>query len=146
MRNMDATIGRLNDLLRRLVSHGHIKHAIVAVESVDASFRWTGVAGEADLGAVFLEGDPEHEDAGTLHPVPLVDHELHDPAGDEDPHVVVDAPPGEYHLGMVADLLRLVSEVVRIDADAVGADETGPERQEVPLGTRWRNPVVSLSR
>ena len=35
---------------------------------------------------------------------------------------------------MVADLLRLVGQVVRIDADAVAADQAGAERQEVPLG------------
>ena len=42
-------------------------------------------------------------------------------------------PPGQDHLGSIADLLRLVSQVVRIDADAVPADEAGPEVQEIPL-------------
>ena len=48
-------------------------------------------------------------------------------------HVVVEAPPGEDHLGVIADLLRLVRQVVGVDADAVTADEAGAERQEVPL-------------
>ena len=37
---------------------------------------------------------------------------------------------------MVADLLRLVRQVVRIDADAVPADQARAERQEVPLAAR----------
>ena len=39
------------------------------------------------------------------------------------PIVVVDAAAGEDHLRLVAELLRLRREVVRIDADAVAADE-----------------------
>ena len=35
---------------------------------------------------------------------------------------------------MIADLLRLVRQVVGVDADAVAADQSGPEGQEVPLG------------
>ena len=41
--------------------------------------------------------------------------------------------PGEDHLGLVAELLRLHRQVVGIDADAVTADEAGPELEEVPL-------------
>ena len=37
---------------------------------------------------------------------------------------------------MVADGLRLVGQMVGVDADAVSADQAGPERQEVPLGAR----------
>jgi hypothetical protein len=36
---------------------------------------------------------------------------------------------------MVAEHLRLVGEVVGVDADAVAADQAGPERQEVPFGS-----------
>ena len=49
-------------------------------------------------------------------------------------HVVVDAPAGQDDLRVIADRLRLVGQVVRIDADAVAADQARPERQEVPLG------------
>ena len=34
----------------------------------------------------------------------------------------------------MADLLRLVGEVVRVHADAVAADQAGLEAEEVPLG------------
>jgi hypothetical protein len=43
---------------------------------------------------------------------------------------------GEDHLRVVAQHVRLVREVIRIDADAVSADESRPERQEVPFGAR----------
>jgi hypothetical protein len=49
-------------------------------------------------------------------------------------HAVVDAAAGQDDLGVVADFLRLVGEVVRVDADAVAADQAGAEGQEVPLG------------
>ena len=49
-------------------------------------------------------------------------------------HAVVDSPPGEDHLGVVAEFLRLVGEIVGIDADAMPADQAGTERQEIPLG------------
>jgi hypothetical protein len=35
---------------------------------------------------------------------------------------------------VVADFLRLVRQVVGVDADAVAADQAGAEGQEVPLG------------
>jgi D-alanyl-D-alanine carboxypeptidase len=45
MRALDA---RLNDALQRLASKRHVAHAIVAVESGDRSFRWSGAAGIAN--------------------------------------------------------------------------------------------------
>ena len=50
------------------------------------------------------------------------------------PMHVVDAPPGEDHLRVVAEQLRLVRQVVRVDADAVAADQPRAEAEEVPLG------------
>src|SRR5690606_40064764 len=49
-------------------------------------------------------------------------------------HRVVQAAAGQDDLGVVADGLRLVRQVVRVDADAVAAHQAGAERQEVPLG------------
>ena len=48
-------------------------------------------------------------------------------------HAVVDAPPGQNDLRMAAEFLGLEGQVVRIDADAVPADQPRTERQEVPL-------------
>lgn len=43
----DVVVARLQALLQRLTSKKNVKHAIVAVESGDRSFRWIGVAGDA---------------------------------------------------------------------------------------------------
>ena len=61
-------------------------------------------------------------------------HQLDGLLGDELAHAVVDAPAGEDDLRVVAEHLGLVGQVVRVDADAVAADQAGPERQEVPFG------------
>ena len=53
--------------------------------------------------------------------------------GDVFAHAVVDAAAGEDHLWVIADHLRLVGQVIGIDADAVPADEPRPERQEIPF-------------
>ena len=45
--SMEASVPRLQGLLGRLLSRKPLKHAIVAVESGDGSFGWTGAAGEA---------------------------------------------------------------------------------------------------
>ncbi|MCY1380987.1 hypothetical protein D9M69_688540 [compost metagenome] len=51
-------------------------------------------------------------------------------------HVVVDPSPCQDDLRDVADLLRLVGEIVRIDADAMSSDKAGPKRKKVPLASR----------
>src|SRR6266705_1711580 len=65
----------------------------------------------ADVGAVFLEGEAEHVDAGAL-----------------------DVAAREDHLGVIAGELGLVREVVGIDPYAMSPDETGTEGQKIPLG------------
>ena len=41
------------------------------------------------------------------------------------PHAdrIVDAPPGQDHVGMIAGFLRPIGQIIRIDADAVAADQ-----------------------
>src|SRR3569623_1828296 len=90
-------------------------------------------AGVADVGAVFLEGQAQYEHFRVDDRYAAPRHHLHHTFGDMRAHVVVDAAAGEDDLRVVADLLRLVREVVGIDADAVAADQAGPEGQEVPL-------------
>jgi hypothetical protein len=60
--------------------------------------------------------------------------ELHALLRDERADVVVDAAAGEDDLGQVAELLGLGGQVVRVDADAVTADQARGEAEEVPLG------------
>src|SRR5690606_12507098 len=45
---------------------------------------------------------------------------------------------GENDFRMVANALSFVGQVVGIDANAVATDQTGTERQAVPLGTGGR--------
>ena len=54
--------------------------------------------------------------------------------GHEFGHAIVDAAPGQYHMGVVAQHFRLVRQVIRIDADAVATDQARPEWQKVPFG------------
>jgi len=49
-------------------------------------------------------------------------------------HGVVDGTSGEDDLGVVAELLGLVDEVIGVDGDAVAANQTRREPDEVPLG------------
>ena len=54
--------------------------------------------------------------------------------GDEGGHAVVNAPPGQDHLRVEADLLRLVRQIIRIDANTVTTDQARTEGLEVPFG------------
>jgi hypothetical protein len=77
----------------------------------------------ADVLAVLLEREAEDVHLGAEDVAALVDHLLDGLARHVRAHAVVDAAPGEDHLGVVAGELGLVREVVGIDADAVAADE-----------------------
>ena len=62
-----------------------------------------------------------------LFPKP-VEH-LHETLGDESPHVIVDAAPGQDNLRVITGLLGPGCQVIGVDADAVAADKSGGERQ-----------------
>ena len=49
-------------------------------------------------------------------------------------HVIVQPPAGKNDFWMIAYRLCLVGKIVRIDADAVAADQARPEGQKIPLG------------
>jgi hypothetical protein len=87
----------------------------------------------ADIGTILLEGEPEHEDPRIAELDALADHQLRDALRDVDAHAVVEPATRQDHFRVVADGLGLVRQVVRINADAMTADQAGPERQEVPL-------------
>ena len=48
-------------------------------------------------------------------------------------HGVVDTTAGQNHLGMVADFLGFVREVVGVNANAMAADQSRAEWKEIPL-------------
>lgn len=101
-------------------------------------------AGIAQVGAVFLECDPKQQHTGAFDPEALADHALDNTLGDMRSHVVVEPTAGQNDLGMIADLLGFLCEVVRIDADAMTADQTGLERQKVPLGAGRGKDIVGV--
>src|SRR5690606_34379493 len=84
---------------------------------------------------VFLEGQPHDEDVGIHHVCLALGHQLHHRIGNEISHAVIDAAAGEDDFRVITDLLSFVGKVIRIDADAVAAYQTGAERQEIPFGT-----------
>ena len=90
--------------------------------------------GIAQVRAVFLERQAQHQHLGRDRVDALADHQAHGLAGHVGAHAVVGAAPGQDHVRVVAHFLRLVGEVVRVHADAVAADQAGAERQEVPFG------------
>lgn len=90
--------------------------------------------GVADVGAVLLEGEPQHGDHGAEDVVAGVDHLADGALGHEPADAIVDATAGQDHLGDVADLLGLVGQVVGVYADAVTTNQAGSEGEEVPLG------------
>ena len=87
----------------------------------------------AQVGAVFLEGQAEDEDAAVADADAALQHELDHGLGDVGAHAVVDAPTGEDDLGVIADGDGLVGEVVGVDADAVATHQAGAKGQEVPV-------------
>eukprot|EP01022_Parablepharisma_sp_SALTPOND_P004211 TRINITY_DN118_c1_g1_i1.p1 TRINITY_DN118_c1_g1~~TRINITY_DN118_c1_g1_i1.p1 ORF type:complete len:1598 (-),score=548.50 TRINITY_DN118_c1_g1_i1:18136-22929(-) len=110
---------------------------------VDVDFHTIGLQfghdvdhlGVAQVGAVFLEGQAQHVDLGTLDVETGGNHGLDRLLGHELGHAVVDATTGQDHLRVVAQHLGLVGQVVRVHADAVATDQARTEGQEVPLGT-----------
>ena len=51
-------------------------------------------------------------------------------------HAVIDPPARENDLCVMAELLGLVGEVVRINTNAMPPNQTGREFQKIPLGPR----------
>lgn len=50
---------------------------------------------------------------------------FHDLLGDEDRHIIVDATPRQDNLRVIAKLFGASRQIVRIDADAMSADQSG---------------------
>src|SRR6266700_1740274 len=65
-------------------------------------------------------------------------------ARDAYPDGIVDAPAGENHVGMIARLLRSKRQVIRVDANAVAADEARRETDEIPFGRSRRKHVAGV--
>ena len=60
-------------------------------------------------------------------------------------HGIVDAATGEDDLGSVAEFLRPVGEVIRIDADAMSADKTGMIFMKIPFRAGGCQHIVGMN-
>ena len=100
--------------------------------------------GVADVGAVLLESDAQDQDPGILDQHAFLVHALDGLIRHVSAHAVVQ-PPGSVHdTGQHAIDLCLLDEVIRVHADAVAADETGAEFDEVPLAGSGFDHVVGI--
>ena len=100
--------------------------------------------GVADIRRVFLERQAHHQHSRPLGRDAAADHFLDQLAGDIAAHAVVDAAARQDHLGPVAQRLGLVGQVVGIDPDTVAPHQAGPEVQEIPLGRRRVEHLLSV--
>ena len=101
-------------------------------------------AGVADIRAVFLKRQPEHQHARPPDGEFFLRHQLAQPADDIGAHAVIGAAPGQNHFRVKAELLRFVRQIIRIHANAMSAHQTRAERQEIPFGSRRRQHLVRL--
>ena len=84
--------------------------------------------------AILLERQPHNQCPRAFYRYVARDHFADCAADDIAAHTVVNAAPGEDNFGVVADRLSFLRQIVGVNADAVTADEAGPERKEVPFG------------
>ncbi len=92
-------------------------------------------AGVAQVWAVFLEGEAHDQHFGAFDLDALFGHGLDQLGNDVGAHAVVKAPAGQDDFRVVADGLGFVGEVVRVNANAVAADQAGAKGEEIPLAT-----------
>ncbi len=95
--------------------------------------KYLGVAG---VRAVFLERESEDRNLCSLDGKIIRNEFLDEGLRHILAHIVVDAAAGKNDLAVIAELLRAVCQVIRIDADAVASDETRLEMKEIPLRAR----------
>lgn len=94
--------------------------------------------------AIFLEGQAEDQDAGSCAVAGPGGHQLDQFAGDEIAHAIIGSAASQNHLRVETDLLGLVGQVIGVDADAVAANKSRLERQEVSLGARCFEHVTGV--
>ena len=94
----------------------------------------------AQIGAVFLERQPEDQHPRAVHLKTAFQHGLDQLTGHIRAHPVIDTPPGQDDLRVIAYRLGLVGQVIRVHPDAVPADQPRLERQEIPFrACRFQN-------
>src|ERR1700683_4157308 len=87
----------------------------------------------ADIRAIFLECQTQHQHTRTTDMNAFVGHEPHEFGCNVRSHVVIEAPTSQNHLGVVTDFSRLVRQIVRVDTNAMTADQAWSKRQKIPF-------------
>ena len=88
------------------------------------------------IGAVFLKGEAQNGDLGIFYRASAFRKKLDERLHNVLTHVIVDASARKNDLTVIADLLGLIRQIVRVNADAVTADKTGGKLEEIPLCSR----------
>src|SRR5262249_46372057 len=81
-----------------------------------------------DIGAVLLKSQAHDENSTADHRKPTFHHQSRNAIRHVRSHAVINPAASEDHLGMVADLLSAMREIIRVDTDAVPPDEAGLKR------------------
>ena len=89
--------------------------------------------GIADVGTVLLECHAEQDDARPRNVNPLQDEFTHEIARDKGAHAFIDLAGRPYERRMAAEVLSLVDEIIRVNANAMAADKSRTEVQGIPL-------------
>ena len=96
----------------------------------------------ADVGNVLLKRHSEDRHGGIG--AATLQQSAHAFPSDALSHAVIDAASGENDLRMIAGLLGPECEIIRIDADAVTADQPRLEVQEIPFGRRRSQHIAGV--
>ena len=135
--------GQIVELLDFRGNRPRVKDIDFAAKVLHPAHNVYGMA-VADVRAVLLERDSQLENFCFQDSDALFDHQLDDFRGDILAHAVVDAAAGEDDFRQITERLRLVGQVVRVDADAVSADQAGFELEEIPFCARSLQDVVGV--
>src|SRR5215467_9961313 len=90
---------------------------------------------------VLFESQAPNAHLRALHWDVGVDQHLNESVGDVGSHPVIDTAPGQNYLRVVAELLRLGSQVVGIHADAVAPHQSRTEGKKIPFRSCRREHV-----
>ena len=102
----------------RVVDHGFDHIFVEFADDIDDF-------GIPDIADVFFESQAEHEHSRALDRLADLDQLFNGILSDELAHTIVDTAPGKNDFGVVTKLFGLIGKVVRVDADAVPADQAG---------------------
>lgn len=91
--------------------------------------------GITQIRAVFLKGQAHHQYPSAVHMDASLEHGLDQLRHHVGTHAIVETAASQNDLRVIADALRFMRQIVRIDTYAMAANQPRPERQEIPLSS-----------